>query len=114
MYTDSHMVIFGAYALFVLLAIGVVLVLWIFMPFSVFGLKGQIRKLAEEQKRTNELLETLVQRLGASPPASSAPPPQAAPPVPVIEPIEPLGVKPGEFSADEFDIAPGPAGPEKG
>lgn len=70
-YSGSHLVVFGAYALFLFLAVGVVLVLWIFMPFSVFGLKGQIRQLAAEQRRTNELLERLVR----SAPSNRAPAP---------------------------------------
>ncbi len=37
-----------------------VLVLWIIMPFSVFGLKGLMRKSIAEQKKTNELLEKLM------------------------------------------------------
>jgi len=37
-----------------------VLVLWIIMPFSVFGLKGLMRKSIIEQKKTNELLEKMM------------------------------------------------------
>lgn len=101
------MVIFGAYALFVLLAIGVVLVLWIFMPFSVFGLKGQIKMLASEQRRTNELLETLIrQTTGGKAPTPQGPPPESH--LPIIEPDETVEVKAQGAPADEFDIGPEP------
>jgi biopolymer transport protein ExbB/TolQ len=83
-YSGSHLIVFGAYALFLLLAVGVVLVLWIFMPFSVFGLKGQIRKLTEEQQRTNELLASLVrssrERSAIPEPPLLAPAPSAGEP----------------------------------
>lgn len=34
-------------------------VLWIFLPFAVFGTKDLIREQLAEQKRTNELLSKL-------------------------------------------------------
>jgi len=37
-----------------------VLVLWIIMPFSVFGLKGLMRQCISEQKKTNHLLEKMI------------------------------------------------------
>lgn len=35
------------------------LVLWILIPFAVFGIKGLLRQLVEEQRRTNALLSQL-------------------------------------------------------
>lgn len=57
---DSPIEIVIALIIFILFAIGVVLVLWIAMPFSMFGVKGHLRKMVEEQERTNRLLEALV------------------------------------------------------
>ncbi|MEK0265593.1 hypothetical protein QT383_04390 [Stenotrophomonas rhizophila] len=30
--------------------------LWIFVPFAIFGIKGLLREILAEQKRTNEIL----------------------------------------------------------
>ena len=38
----------------------IVLVLWIFLPFAVFGLKPIVQQLLTEVKRTNTLLADLV------------------------------------------------------
>lgn len=35
------------------------LIAWILLPFAMFGLKGRIRELIDETKRTNALLEQL-------------------------------------------------------
>ena len=48
---------------FFLFALGLVLaILWILVPFAVFGIKGLLRRQIEEQRRTNELLATVAQR----------------------------------------------------
>lgn len=57
---DSPIEIVIALVIFILTAIGVVLVLWIAMPFSMFGVKGRLNKMVEEQERTNRLLEALI------------------------------------------------------
>lgn len=57
---DSPLELLIAAAIFIMLAVGVVLVLWIAMPFSMFGVKAHLRKMVEEQERTNRLLETLI------------------------------------------------------
>lgn len=57
---DSPFLIIAALIFFILAAIGVLLVLWIAMPFSVFGVKRRLEKIAEEQEKTNSLLEALV------------------------------------------------------
>lgn len=38
------------------------LILWIVLPFSVFGIKGLIKEAIQEQKRTNELLKEILYR----------------------------------------------------
>ncbi len=60
---DSPFIIIAALIIFILTATGVVLVLWIAMPFSMFGVKAHLRKMVEEQERTNRLLEALVDSL---------------------------------------------------
>lgn len=40
-----------------------VAVLWVFLPFAVFGLKDLVRRAVEEQQRTNETLGRLEARL---------------------------------------------------
>jgi len=39
--------------------------LWIFVPFAIFGIKGLLREILAEQKRTNEILS---RAHGVSPP----------------------------------------------
>jgi hypothetical protein len=46
--------------IFFFLAAGVVLVLWIAMPFSLFGLKSSLRSVAEAQGETNRLLRSML------------------------------------------------------
>ena len=58
---DSPLFVIAAFVIFILTAIGVVLILWIAMPFSMFGVKGHLKKIAEEQEKTNRLLEALVE-----------------------------------------------------
>ena len=58
---DSPFFVIAALVVFILTAVGVVLVLWIAMPFSMFGVKGHLKKIAEEQEKTNRLLEALVE-----------------------------------------------------
>lgn len=54
---------------FILLVLsGVVLVLWVALPFSVFGIKGLLRRCIAEQERTNALLERLIERVEKTPP----------------------------------------------
>ena len=42
------------------------LVLWILLPFSVFGVKRLLRECLNEQKKTNRLLDELIKKGGAS------------------------------------------------
>jgi F0F1-type ATP synthase membrane subunit b/b' len=48
------------------LAVAVVVVLWICMPFAIFGTKPLLRVLIAEQKKTNELLAAAAARSQAS------------------------------------------------
>ena len=66
---DSPLFVIAALVVFILTAVGVVLVLWIAMPFSMFGVKGHLKKIAEEQEKTNRLLEALVESARREPPA---------------------------------------------
>jgi hypothetical protein len=60
---DPSITFFIAALVFFILAIGVLIVLWIATPFSIFGVKGLIAKLAEEQATTNRLLKELISSL---------------------------------------------------
>lgn len=52
---------FGATIMLVLMLFGIlVAILWVLMPFAIFGTKDLLRTLIQEQKRTNELLQTQV------------------------------------------------------
>ena len=51
-----------ALAIFVFAALAVFLVLWIAVPFAVFGIKDLLRESIEEQKKTNRLLESATGR----------------------------------------------------
>lgn len=50
------------------LAIGVLLValivLWVLLPFAVFGIKDRLTRLLHEQRRTNALLERIARADG--------------------------------------------------
>jgi len=45
---------------FILALAAFVFILWIIMPFSVFGLKGLLRQCISQQKKTNDLLEEMI------------------------------------------------------
>ena len=49
-----------SFGFFILLSIAVILALWVAMPFSVFGIKGLMKKSIEEQEKTNRLLSELL------------------------------------------------------
>ncbi len=38
------------------LLMGVMAAIWLLVPFAVFGIKGLLREILAEQKKTNELL----------------------------------------------------------
>lgn len=52
---------FGATIMLALMLFGIlVAILWVLMPFAIFGTKDLLRTLIQEQKRTNALLQTQV------------------------------------------------------
>ncbi|MGJ7499883.1 hypothetical protein ACSFBF_05945 [Variovorax sp. ZT5P49] len=54
---------FGATIILVLMLFGIlVAILWVLMPFAIFGTKDLLRTLIQEQKRTNDLLQAQVDR----------------------------------------------------
>lgn len=61
MISDSAYILMAAFAIFFFVSTGVILVLWIAMPFSVFGLKSLLKKSIEEQEKTNRLLRTIIE-----------------------------------------------------
>ena len=60
----GDMTIVVVWALIVLFA-AVLYILWVLMPFAVFGTKDLLRQLIREQRRTNELLQAQASRGGA-------------------------------------------------
>ncbi|WP_296280294.1 hypothetical protein [Pseudoxanthomonas sp.] len=46
----------GSFGLLIMLFCAAVAILWIVLPFAVFGIKGRLDDLIAEQRRTNELL----------------------------------------------------------
>ena len=58
----------GAFGLLFLLLLFILIIIWIVLPFSVFGIKELVREAIEEQKKTNELLKDI---LGKKPPAGA-------------------------------------------
>ncbi len=60
---DIFFIILGAFAIFFTVSIAVLIVLWIALPFSVFGIKELVRKSIEEQEKTNKLLESVLEAI---------------------------------------------------
>ncbi len=59
---EFSVVLATAFAIFLVISLCVLIILWIAMPFSVFGIKDLMREAIEEQKKTNQLLKALVKR----------------------------------------------------
>ncbi|HHL40690.1 MAG TPA: hypothetical protein ENJ37_09310 [Deltaproteobacteria bacterium] len=51
----------GAFVIFLCVALAALFVLWLVLPFSVFGVKDLLRELIAEQKKTNELLKAVIE-----------------------------------------------------
>jgi len=51
----------GAFGLLFFLLLVILLILWVALPFSIFRIKDLIREAIEEQKKTNELLQRLLE-----------------------------------------------------
>lgn len=62
-FSESLLIVFSAAAIFIAVSIGVLLILWIALPFSIFGIKGLLRDMTGEQEKTNRLLEELLRAL---------------------------------------------------
>lgn len=58
----------GGVYLVIVLACLLIGILWILMPFAVFGIKDLARELIKEQRKTNQLLEKLVAQNPQNPP----------------------------------------------
>ena len=55
----------GGYVVVVLVILAVIVaILWIFLPFAVFGIKDLARQMITEQKRTNAILVEVRDRIG--------------------------------------------------
>ncbi|MBI5234209.1 MAG: hypothetical protein HY880_07625 [Deltaproteobacteria bacterium] len=52
-----------AYLVFMAIAFGVALILWIALPFSMFGIKDLLRRSIEEQRKTNTAIAGLAEEL---------------------------------------------------
>ena len=52
----------GGVGVALVLLVFVVMLLWICMPFAIFGTKPLLRELLAEQQRTNRLLEEAARR----------------------------------------------------
>lgn len=51
----------AAVVIFFITAGGVIAILWIAMPFSIFGAKELLKRVLEEQEKTNRLLTALLE-----------------------------------------------------
>ncbi len=58
---DASLIVLSAFAVFFVVSIAVLIVLWIALPFSVFGTKDLIKKTIEEQEKTNKLLKSILE-----------------------------------------------------
>jgi len=59
--SESSLIIFAAFAIFLAVGAGAIVVLWIIMPFSIFGTKELLKKSIAEQEKTNRLLRSLLE-----------------------------------------------------
>lgn len=56
---DSSYILITALAVFAVVSIGAIAILWAVMPLSVFGIKDLIKKMLAEQEKTNRLLQAI-------------------------------------------------------
>lgn len=57
---DTFTILISALAVFIAVSAGAFAILWIVLPFSIFGLKDLIKNAIAEQEKTNRLLQTLI------------------------------------------------------
>jgi cell division protein FtsL len=53
----------GAFVIFIIVAVAVMIALRIMLPFSIFKIKELAEQSLEEQKKSNELLSSLLTKL---------------------------------------------------
>ena len=63
-YTTSMIAVIGFFFSVILI---ILILLWVILPFSIFGMKGLVREVIEEQQKTNKLLKTLLQKYATNP-----------------------------------------------
>lgn len=56
----------GAFGLFFIFLWVVLLILWIILPFYIFGIKGIMKNILDEQKKTNEFLKDMLCKKNAA------------------------------------------------
>ncbi len=56
----------GTFLIFLVILALIIAVLWIFMPFAIFGSKDLLKELIREQRKTNELLASIAKQQGAA------------------------------------------------
>lgn len=80
----------AAFGLIGTLFLIVLAILWILVPFAIFGIKPLLVALGKEQRRTNEILSVMVKQMDAvmTTPAAAPPPAQPSVPTHVPAPVE--------------------------
>jgi len=63
-------VLAASFVVFIFITVGVSVLFWAIVPFSVFGVKGLMKRMLSEQERTNALLTALLDK---RPPAAGPP-----------------------------------------
>ena len=53
----------GALVIFFVISAGVMSILWMALPFSIFGIKNLLGKVIEDQAKTNEALKAIAEEL---------------------------------------------------
>lgn len=78
---DSLATGYAAFGVVIFVFSLILAVLWILVPFAVFGIKPLLRQLISEQKRTNELLHNVsLRQQHLAEIYQNSPPPQARTP----------------------------------
>lgn len=58
---DGGVSFFSVFSVFFIISLGVIIVLWIAMPFSAFKSRDLLEEIKKEQKETNRLLGALLE-----------------------------------------------------
>lgn len=59
---ESSVSFFSIFSVFFIIALGVIIVLWIQMPFSAFKSRELLEEIKKEQEKTNQLLAQLAKK----------------------------------------------------